>query len=321
MASMKAIRMHAYGGPEVLRVETVERPAPATGDVLVRVAAAGVNPVDYKVRAGHMKAMVPLRLPWIPGADFSGVIEEVGPSVSGHRAGDAVFGKADLPGDGSYAEYVVVPAAHIAPMPRAIDHVQAAAIPLAAMTAWQALFGGTGKPSLELAPGQTLLVIGAAGGVGSFAVQLAAARGARVIAVVRDGQVDEAQATFVRGLRASEVVDSEAISRIEKVDAVLDLVGGAAQERAWTALRPGGAIASTVGMPSAERAQALGVRAISVWTQTSGSQLDEIRAFVDAGELKVAVEETLALDDAARAHELLEHGGVQGKVVLRVAAM
>jgi NADPH:quinone reductase-like Zn-dependent oxidoreductase len=317
-ASMRAIRMHAYGGPEVLRVETADRPAPATGDVLVRVVAAGVNPVDWKLRAGMMKGMVPLKLPWIPGADFSGVVEDIGASVTGVKKGDAVFGKADAPNDGSYAEYVVVPAAHVAARPQSVDHVKAAAIPLAAMTAWQALVGGTGKASLELAPDQTLLVIGASGGVGSFAVQLAVARGAKVIGVVRASSHESEQAAFVRSLGAADVVDGESLNDCQKVDAILDLVGGKVQERAWTCLKKGGAIASTVGMPSEELAQQHGVRTVAVWTETSGSQLAEIAALVDAGKLKVHVDKVLRLDDARQAHEMLEKGGVHGKVVLRV---
>jgi NADPH:quinone reductase-like Zn-dependent oxidoreductase len=317
---MRAIRMHQYGGPGTLRIETIDRPTPGTGELLVRVVAAGVNPVDWKVRAGLMKALVPLRLPWTPGGDFSGVVEEIGASVSGLGKGDAVYGKADLPGDGSYAEYVVVPRAHAAAKPHTIDHVKAAAVPLAAMTAWQAMFGGVGSPSLDLRPGQTLLVTGAAGGVGSFAVPIAVARGARVIGVVRAGPKESEQAEFVRSLGASDVVDAESMGELEKVDAVLDLVGGKVQERAWSSLKQGGALASTVGVsPEAQAtAQQHGVRAVAVWTQTSGSQLDEIRGLIDGGAVKVRVDEVLHLDDAARAQELLEGGGVKGKIVLRV---
>ncbi|HUQ02950.1 MAG TPA: NADP-dependent oxidoreductase [Kofleriaceae bacterium] len=315
---MKAVRIHAYGGADVLRVETAERPTPATGDLLVRVVAAGVNPVDHKLREGHLAAYVPLKLPWIPGADFSGVVEEVGASVSTHKKGDAVYGKADVPADGSYAEYVVVPAAHVAAKPHTLDHVRAAAVPLAAMTAWQALFGGTGKPSLELAPGQTLLVLGASGGVGSFAVQLAVARGAKVIGVVRAGARESEQDAFVRSLGASDVVDVESMTLHEKVDAILDLIGGPVQERAWAALKPGGAFASTMGAPSADLAQQHGARAISIWTETSGSQLDELGALIDAGEIQVQVADVLGLDDARRAHEMLANGSVKGKLVLRV---
>jgi NADPH:quinone reductase-like Zn-dependent oxidoreductase len=318
MATMKAVRMNDYGGPEVLRVETAERPAPGPGDLLVRVVAAGVNPIDWKVRSGRMKTVSALKLPWIPGGDFSGVVEEVGSSVTGVKKGDAVYGKADLPRDGSYAEYVVVPRAHAAAKPHTIDHVKAAAVPLAAMTAWQAMFGGQGNASLELAPGQTLMVLGAAGGVGSFAVQIATARGARVIGVVRAGPKESTQDAFVRSLGASDVLDVESMRECEKVDAVLDLVGGDVQARAWACLKDGGAFASTVGTPAEAQAQERGVRAIAVWTQTSGSQLDEIRELIDAGKVRAEVDQVLRLDDAARAHALLEKGGVKGKIVLRV---
>jgi NADPH:quinone reductase-like Zn-dependent oxidoreductase len=310
--------MSDYGGPEVLRVETAERPTPGSGELLVRVVAAGVNPVDWKVRSGRLKTVAMVKLPWIPGGDFSGVVEEVGSSVSGVKKGDAVYGKTDLPRNGSYAEYVVVPRAHAAAKPHTIDHVKAAAVPLAAMTAWQAMFGGEGNSSLELAPGQTLMVLGAAGGVGSFAVQIAIARGARVIGLVRTGPKESEQAAFVRSLGASDVVDVESMRECEKVDAVLDLVGGDVQARAWTMVKDGGAFASTMGTPAEGQAQERGVRAMAVWTQTSGSQLDEIRELIDSGKVRAQVDRVLRLDDAAQAHAMLEKGGVKGKIVLRV---
>lgn len=315
MTTMKAVRIHEYGGADVMRVEEVERPTPGTGDLLVRVVAAGVNPVDWKTRAGYLQAMVPLRFPWTPGGDFSGVVEGVGASVTGLKEGDAVFGKVDLPSDGSYAEYVVVPRAHAAAKPSSLDHVKAAAVPLAAMTAWQGLFGGVGEPSLELTPGQTVLILGASGGVGSFAVQLAVARGATVIAVVRGRRGEE---ELVRGLGASEVVTSDRMDAVGPADAVLDLVGGDVQARAWTRVREGGASASTMGPPDAREAQGRRVRAAALFTQTSGSQLDEIRGLIDAGKVRVPLHEVLPLVQVRQAHMMLEGGGVRGKVVLAV---
>lgn len=319
MATMRAVRIHRYGGPEVLRIEAVDRPTPGSGDILVRVIAAGVNPVDWKVRAGHMQAAVPVKFPWIPGGDFSGIVEEVGPSVRGVKPGDAVYGKADLPADGSYAEYVTVPRAHVAAKPHTLDHVHAAAVPLAAMTAWQALFGGTGSPSLELMPGQTLLVIGATGGIGSFAVPLAVARGAKVIGVVRRSRESTDKAAYVRSLGASDVVDVEGMSAYGGIDAVLDLVGGEVQARAWAVLKDGGAMASTMGAPSDDEARRRGARGLAIWTQTSGSQLEEIAGLIDLRNIPVHADEVMRLEDVKKAHERLEHGGVRGKIVLRVA--
>ncbi len=316
---MKAVRMRDYGGPEVLRIETVNRPTPGSGEILVRVIAAGVNPVDCKVRSGLLKATVPLRLPWIPGGDFSGIVEELGPSVRGVGAGDAVYGRADLPADGSYAEYVVVPRAHVAAKPHTLDHVHAAAVPLAAMTAWQALFGGTGSASLELMPGQTLMVVGATGGIGSFAVPLAVARGAKVIGVVRRSREAGDKAAYLRSLGASDVVDVEGMGAYAKIDAVLDLVGGDVQARARAVLGDGGALASTVGVPAEETSRPRGVRHVAILTRTSGSQLEEIAGLIDLGKVPIHADQVMRLEDVKRAHQRLEHGGVKGKIVLRVA--
>jgi len=185
MATMNAIRIHEYGGPEVLRYEPAPLPEPGAGEVLVRVAAAGVNPFDLKLRGGVHQAAIPLSLPWIPGLDFSGVVTRVGGGVADLDTGAEVFGKSDTPRDGSYAEHVVVGRSGVAARPSSIDHVHAAAVPLAALTAWQSLFGDDRGPALGLRAGQTVLILGAAGGVGSFAVQFAKARGARVVATAR----------------------------------------------------------------------------------------------------------------------------------------
>jgi NADPH:quinone reductase-like Zn-dependent oxidoreductase len=302
MTPMKAIRIHGYGDASVLRLEDdVPRPEPKEGEVLVRVLAAGVNPIDWKARAGYLEKMVPLPLPWIPGGDFSGIVED---------AGDEVYGRADLPRDGTYAEYVVVPRAAIARKPETVDHVHAAAVPLAALTAWQGLFG---PGSIELGAGQTLLMIGASGGVGSFAVQLAKAKGARVIAAVRTGH------DVVKWLGADEVLDTANLGDSPDVDAILDVVGGKVGESAWPRLKQGGAFASTVGKPSEAEAAVRGARAIGVYTQTNAAQLEEIGKLIDLGSVQVPVDRILPLAAAAEAHQLLENGGVHGKIVLTVA--
>jgi NADPH:quinone reductase-like Zn-dependent oxidoreductase len=297
---MKAIRIHEYGGPDVLHYEDVPDPKPAEGEVRVRVHAAGVNPIDWKVRAGSMKRMVPLPLPWTPGVDFSGVTED----------GREVFGKTDLPGQGSYAEYVTVKQSSIAPKPETVDHVHAAAVPLAGLTAWQALFGNGSQPGLDLRAGQTLLILGAGGGVGGFAVQLARWKGARVIGLVRPGQ--EAQ---VRELGAEPITDLGAAGT---VDAVLDLLGGDVAARAWPHVARGGSFASTLGTPSAEEAAARGARTVAVLTKTNGEQLAQIGALLGARRLRAEVTRTLPLASAREAQEMLENGGVTGKVVLEV---
>ena len=313
--TMKAVRVHEYGGAEVLRFEDAPRPEAKDGEVLVQVVAAGVNPIDWKTRAGYLSKMVPLALPWIPGGDFSGVVESVGAGVKGLAAGDQIFGRVDLPHDGSYAEYLVVPRRAIARKPRTLDHVHAAGVPLAALTAWQALFGN-GGPSLELGARQTLLILGASGGVGSFALQFATWEKARVVAADRSGQ--EAQ---LRALGAAQVIDTrtQRLDSAGEVDAVLDLVGGELQSAAWAQLRRGGTLASTMGAPPEADAKARGAKAVAVYTKTNASQLDEISKPIDAGSIRVKVAKALPLQAAQQAHELLERGGVHGKVVLTVA--
>lgn len=317
MSSMKAIRIHEYGGPDVLRHEDAPRPDPHDDEILVRVIAAGVNPIDWKIRAGFLKDVLPLPLPWIPGQDFSGVVESLGQGVTAMRSGGEVFGKVDLPCNGSYAEYVTVPTSAVALKPRTLDHVHAAAIPLAALTAWQALFGDGQGPGLDLRAGQSVLILGASGGVGSFAVQFAKWKGARVVGTARHGRTEH-----VRALGADVVIDLDR-QRLEdagQVDAVLDLVGGALQQLVWPQIRRGGALASTMGPPPEAEAKARGVRTIAVATQTDATQLTKIAQLIDDGVVKVVVDKTLPLHAARRAHELLETGGVRGKVVLEVAS-
>ncbi|HUP47685.1 MAG TPA: NADP-dependent oxidoreductase [Thermoanaerobaculia bacterium] len=315
---MKAIQIHEYGGAQVLRYEDVPRPEPGDGEVLVRVLAAGVNPFDWKVRSGGMKEMIPLPLPWIPGNDFSGVVESARGVTDLHPC-DEVFGRTDIPNNGSYAEYVAVHRSALAAKPRTVDHVYAAAVPGAALTAWQALFGDSRGATLELRAGQTVLILGASGGVGSFAVQLAKWKGARVIATSHRPGAE----AHLRALGVDTIIDLERqkLEEAGQVDAVLDLVGGNLQQRAWSQVRRGGALASTMGPPSEEQARARGARAIAVFTQTNAGQLAEIAELIDAGSLEVVVSETVPLESARRAHELLESGGVRGKIVLTVAAL
>lgn len=312
MTTMKAIRMHEYGPASVLRYEDAPRPDAGPGQVLVRVATAGVNPIDWKFRAGYLKDMIPLSLPWIPGFDFSGTVEAIGPQVTAFAVGDAVFGKSSFPAGGSYAQYVVVPTTDIIRKPAGVTHIQAAAVPAGGLTAWQALFG---DGMLELAAGQTLLVLGAAGSVGGFAIQLAKRKGVRVIAAGR-----ASQHAHLHALGADVILDTAQsdLSAAGKVNAVLDLVGGELAERAWPQLKQGGAYVSTLAPPSAEEAAARGVRTGLLFTQTDASQMAEIAGLIDRGVLTVHVAKTLPLENAREAHELLEGHGLVGKVVLSV---
>jgi NADPH:quinone reductase-like Zn-dependent oxidoreductase len=304
--TMKAIQIHAYGGPDVLQYEDVPQPRPKANEILVRVYAAGVNPVDWKIREGH----IPVPLPMIMGIDFSGVVESVGSGVTKFHPGDAVFGQvADE--SGSYAERAVAMESEIARKPEGLDHLRAAALPVAGLTPWQALFD-----TANLTAGQTVLIHGAAGGVGSFAVQFAKWRGARVLGTASGAHVEQ-----VRQLGADEVIDYrktkfEEVAR--DVDVVLDTIGGETQERSWPVLKRGGVLVSLVEPPSAEKAAAHGARGSFIRQKANGAQLAAIADLVMQGKIKINVETVLRLPQARQAQELSKTGHSGGKIVLEV---
>jgi NADPH:quinone reductase-like Zn-dependent oxidoreductase len=311
MATMKAVRIHSYGGPEVLVYEDAPRPQAGKGEVLVRVHATSINPVDWKIREGYAKDRLHHKLPLIPGWDVSGVVEAAGSGVKRLKKGDEVYGRPDVARDGAYAEYVAVPESLLALKPRTIDHIHAAGIPLAGMTAWQALFDAGG-----LSAGQRILIHAAAGGVGHLAVQLAKWKGAYVI-----GTASAQNHDFVRGLGADEAIDYRATpfeEAVHDVDVVFDPIGGDTQARSWKVLKKGGILISIVSPPSAEEAGAYGVRQAYVFMQPKLTQLQELAGLVDAGELRCAVETILPLSEARRAHELSQSGHARGKIVLDV---
>jgi NADPH:quinone reductase-like Zn-dependent oxidoreductase len=314
MENMKAVQVHNYGGPEVLRFEDAPRPTPASGELLIRVYAASVNAIDWKARAGYVKDYIQLPLPFIPGWDVSGIVEAVGSGVAKFKEGDEVYARPDgtRNGKGTYAEYVVVKETEAALKPKSIDHVHAAAIPVVALTAWQALFDQAG-----LSKGQKILIHGAAGGVGSVAVQLAKWKGAHVI-----GTASGHNQAFLCELGVDEPIDYEKTrfeDVVHDVDVVLDTLGGDTLKRSWKVLRKGGILVSIVAPPSADEAAKHGVRSTFFSAHPSSSQLSEIAKLVDAGKLKPIVETVLPLFDARRAHELSETGHARGKTVLKVA--
>jgi NADPH:quinone reductase-like Zn-dependent oxidoreductase len=313
MPTMKAVRLHEYGGPEVLRYEDAPRPEPAEGEALVRIYASGVNPVDWMARAGMLQKYVPYSLPLIPGWDVSGVVEALGPGARGVQVGDDVYTRPDTRRNGSYAEYIVVKAGDLALTPPSLDRVHAAAVPLAGLTAWQALF----EPDMmNLAAGDTVLIHAASGGVGSFAVQFAAWKQAVVIATGR-GENE----LFLKELGADQVIDytkERFEDVVHGVDAVLDLIGGETQKRSWSVLRPGGILVTTVGL-SSEPAEARSARGAAVDTTTRTEQLDAIGKLIEESVVRPAVTQILPLSQARRAHEVGQGGHVRGKIVLEVA--
>ncbi|MFJ8627013.1 NADP-dependent oxidoreductase [Kitasatospora sp. NPDC093550] len=309
---MLAVAFEEPGGPEVLKVVERERPVPGPAEVLVRVHAAGVNPVDWKTRA-----VGALYLPGdgVVGWDVSGVVEDVGLGVTIFRPGDEVYGMPGFPRMvGGYAQYVAAPARHFAPKPAGLDHVRAAALPLAALTAWQALVD-----TADLRAGQRVLVHAAAGGVGHLAVQIAKAYGAYVI-----GTAGPAKHDFVRGLGADEMIDYTAVdfaSAVSEVDVVIDAIAGDYQERSLAVLRDGGTLITLSARQSAALTAAATARSIRsgfMLVEPDRRALLAVTDLVETGRLDVHVDAVFPLAEAARAHELGETGRTTGKLVLTV---
>jgi NADPH:quinone reductase-like Zn-dependent oxidoreductase len=331
--TMRAVRLHEHGGPEVLRYDEVPIPEPGPGEVLVRVHAAGVNPPDWYLRGGLTS--VPgeestVSLPVIPGTDVSGVVEAVAADVDDLAVGEEVFGLLRFPGfNGSaYAQYVTAPASDLARKPAGIDHVHAAGAPMAALTAWQFLIEvGHDHPSpfqaerhrpVPLGAGTTVLVNGAAGGVGHFALQLAKWKGAHVIAVASG-----AHESFLGELGADRFIDytrNRPEELVHDVDLVLDTVGGPDSRRFLRTLKRGGAQFPVLpGEFDEEETAKLGVTVSSAQVRSSGAQLARLGRLLDAGAVRVAIDSTYALADARAAHERAARGHIQGKIVLTVA--
>lgn len=306
--NMHAIRIHEFGGPEVLKDDTIALPQPKDDEVLVRVHASSVNPIDGKIRSGDRGD--PEKLPITLGRDLSGVIESCGTRVSGLRAGDPVF--AMLGWDrGGHAEHVVVKAVEMAPKPSNLSHTEAAAVPLAALTAWQGLIDHGGLKS-----GQRVLIHGGAGGVGHFAIQIAKAKGAWVATTCSARDFD-----FVRGLGADQAIDykADAFEEILKdIDLVFDLIGGKTQDKSFRVLRHGGTLISTLEEPDKAKALAKAAKAMHYMATPNAAELAEIGRLIEAGKIRPVVAQTYPLVDVARAEEALEKGHVQGKIVLTV---
>jgi len=311
MKTMKAVCIYSYGGPEVLAYEDAPRPHPGAGEVLVRIHAAGINPVDWKIREGHLKEMLHHTFPLVLGWDLSGVVESLGSGLTRLKVGDEVFSRPDISRDGAYAEFIVVKESELALKPKSVDHIHAAAMPLVGLTAWQTLFDAGG-----LSSGQRVLIHAAAGGVGHVAVQLAKWKGAHVI-----GTASVRNHKFLRDLGVDRAIDYDTErfeDVVQPVDVVLDTMGGDTQERSWKVLKPGGILVSIASPPKAEIAAKHGVRQAFVFTQPNAVQLGEIAKLADAEKLKVIVETILPLSDASRGQELSQRGHGRGKIVLRV---
>ncbi|MFC5749766.1 NADP-dependent oxidoreductase [Actinomadura rugatobispora] len=305
---MRAISQDVLGGVEVLKEIDLPRPDPGPTEVLVRVHAAGVNPTDWKHRAYGLFLGQP---PFVLGWELSGVVEETGLGVTLHKPGDAVFGMLKYPqGAGAHAEYVSAPSRYFVPKPENLDHIQAAALPLAGLTAWQALVDTAG-----LEAGQRVLIHAAAGGVGHLAVQIAKARGAYVI-----GTASEPKHALLRGLGADELIDyrtTDFAEAVRDVDVVLDTIGGEYGPRSVRTLRPGGVIV-TITPRDVRIGDAPGVRSEVLLVEPDQQGMKELAALAGAGRLRAQLDTVVPLEEAARAHERGETNRTTGKIVLSV---
>jgi NADPH:quinone reductase-like Zn-dependent oxidoreductase len=312
-ASMKVMQVQAYGGPEQLHYEDVPIPKLSPGEILVAVQAASVNPIDCKLASGDLRPVMKnkaVALPWIPGGDFSGVVEKVAENVDDLKEGDEIYGSS--PTGGGYAQFVVVQATSVALKPKKLSHFEAASIPLAGQTAWQALFTHG-----HLDKGKNVLIHGGAGGVGSFAIQLARWKGAKVFATGASNHKD-----YLQRLGAHMAIDYQTTA-FEKIvrdaDLVVDLIGGETQQRSFKVLKAGGTLVSTISLPSQEEADKYKVHATMMSMRPSREQLKRLADLLDSGEIRTNVSKVYPLYRAKEAWgDILSHH-TQGKIVLQVA--
>ena len=308
--TMKAVLIYEYGGPEVLKYGDAPMPMINPDDVLIKVFATSVNPIDWKVREGARRG-VDRKFPIILGWDVSGVIEKTGDDVQDYKVGDEVYARPDTSRNGTYAEYVAVRAGEIYFKPKTIDHLGSAAIPLAGLTAWQGIFDH-GK----LHAGQKILIHGAAGGVGTLAVQMAKWKGAYII-----GTASEKNIEFLKELGADEVIDYHKENLEEKlndIDVVFDTIGGETQTKSLQVLKPGGILVSTVGIKDMDALKAKGIQGVQYGAQSVPENLKQLADLIDAGKLKPVIAEVLPLKEIVKAHRLSEKGHTRGKLVLQV---
>jgi NADPH:quinone reductase-like Zn-dependent oxidoreductase len=309
-AIMKAIRIHGHGDSSVLLYEDAPVPSILPDEVLIKVHSSGVNPVDWKIRAGFGRYRDAFSFPLIPGWDLAGSIVSAGPLVKVFKPGDAVFAHPDSKGNGTYAQYVAVRGFELAHAPSRISMQEAAGIPLASQTAWMGVFE---KGNLQ--KGQRILIHGASGGVGIFALQFAKLANAHVIATTSAKNVE-----LVRSLGADEVIDyktEDFSKKVSEIDLVFDTIGGDTQSRSWQVIRKGGKLVSLVGTDE-NAAKQFGVQTESFGMVSNGSRLQEIGALVDAGLVRVIIAKEFPLSEAKAAQDLIETGHVVGKIILRV---
>ncbi len=309
---MKAIVIHEYGGPEVLKYEDVPRPEPKEDQILVRVIAAGVNPVDEAGRSERSAKFFGITLPFIPGYDIAGIVEKTGGKITKFKTGDSVYAYLSLTKGGGYAEYAAASEAEAAAKPKSISFVEAAGVPVVALTAWQALID-----TAKLSAGQTVLIHGGSGGVGTFAIQIAKARGAKVIATASTANQD-----FLKQLGADLAIDytkTKFEDVAKNVDVVLDSVGKDTLARSYGVVKKGGFIVTLVARIDRAELDKHGIRGASLGVEPDSNELTEIGKLIDEKKIKMIVSQAFPLSEAIKAQEQIATGHTRGKIVLKVA--
>jgi len=309
-ATMKAVVAHEYGAPDVLKYEDVPRPEPKENELLVRVIACGVNPADPLVISGRFAKEFGTHLPLIPGYDVAGVVEATGAKVTKFKKGDAVYGYALF--GGGWAEYAVLAENEAALKSKSATFVETAAVPMGALTAWQSLID-----TAKLSAGQTILIHGGSGGVGSFAIQIAKARGAKVIATASTANQD-----LLKQLGADVAIDytkTKFEDVAKDVDVVFDTVGRDTLARSYPLVKKGGVVMSIVGRPDPAQLEKYGIRGSSIWSHPDGNELAEITKLIEAGKIKPIVSQVFPLPDAVKASQQAETHHTRGKIVLNIA--
>src|SRR5215475_325710 len=309
--TMKAVVIHEYGGPEVLKYEDIQRPEPKDDQLLIRVIAAGMNPVDGMIRSGMFAKEGNRAFPIILGGDVAGVVEKVGSKITKFKASDPVFAYVSLDNSGGYAQYALVMEREAALKPKSLTYVEAAAVPIVALTAWQALVD-----TAKVGAGQTVLIHGGSGGVGSFAIQIAKARGAKVIATASTANQD-----FLKQLGADVPIDytKQKFEDVAKdVEVVLDPIGRDTLARSYGVVKKGGIIVSLVARPKESELQKHGIRGVALNVEPNSEELAEIGKLIDDKKIKVTVSQTFPLSEAMKAQQQVATGHTRGKIVLKV---
>jgi NADPH:quinone reductase-like Zn-dependent oxidoreductase len=309
---MKAVVLHSYGGPEVLQFEKAPRPEPNDEQILIRIVAASVNPVDLAIRSGKYAEYFHTTLPLIPGMDAAGVVEKVGSKISSFKVGDPVYAFFTLRGEGGYAEFALARESEIAPKPASIDYEQAAAVPAVGSTAWQALVDAA-----HLQAGQTVLIHGGSGGVGHMAIQIAKARGARVIATA-----STANQEFLKKIGADQAIDytkTKFEDAVKDVDVVLDTVGGDTLTRSYAVVKKGGIVVTIADEPDEKKLKERGIRGVSISAEPKSETFAALTRLIEEKKLTPVVTQVFPLAEVAKAQEQIATRHTRGKIVLRVA--